>query len=57
MSKITASQKCINMWLTCFVSFKGNNLDTGRPLIIYIDDTYVIQLQVLYGSGGYGMHA
>jgi len=34
-----------------FASFKENNLDTGRPLIIYINDTYVIQLQLLYGSG------
>jgi hypothetical protein len=40
-----------------FVSFRGNNLDTGRPQIIYITNTYVIQLQALYSSGGYRMHA
>jgi len=40
-----------------FVSFKGNNLDTGRPLIIYINGTYVIQLQALYGSGGSRTHS
>ena len=28
-----------------FVSFKGNNLDRDRPLIIYINDTHVIHLK------------
>jgi hypothetical protein len=25
--------------------------------LIYINDTYVIHLKALYGSGGYGTHA